>query len=81
VNELAYLVVEVGPKTYVYDSVLKHSVEFDQDFSGKRDLLVEYNKIIQVSEFTSIYEYALPSGRSQLVAWYMKRDRNEHSGT
>lgn len=66
-----YLVVELGPRTYVYSSADNLSYDFNpDDFTGKRHLLQHYLEQNNITGVFSIYEYALPSGRSQLVCWY-----------
>jgi len=66
---IQYLVIEVGARNYVYDSLTKTSTDYPDEYSGKRELLVIYVKANPINIF-QIYEYGLPSGRSQLVCWY-----------
>ena len=84
-----YLVVEVGPQNYVYDSRNDHRTDYEEQFSGKRTLLQHYLNYLSTTvvkelsfyedgillasvtlRIISIYEYALPTGRTQLVCWY-----------
>ena len=69
---LAYVVAEMGPKTYVYDSRKGEILNQDNTNKRKREILMKYLKEenIQPDQIINIQEYALPKGRSQIICWF-----------
>jgi len=69
---LAYIVAEMGSKTYVYDSRKGEILNQDSTDKRKREILMEYltTEQIQTEQIISIQEYVLPKGRSQIICWF-----------